>query len=329
MIRAFLYDAEGRDREIALEAGVADGLAEHHMLWLDVTAPTARELETLKGLFSLSTDAVAALAAPATRHSLDNYGDYFLLDVPAIVRQQAGPTALNSRDFVPLLFVVSAQWLITLHAKDVGFLQRFRDQDKGETLIGALSGPAVAASLLDWHLAAYLDALEDLEHFADGLDERMLRVGAVRDTLLGELVAGRRFIANLRRALGPQRAVFYGLSRPDFALVAGSDAASSYAGLERRYERVLDAIDHGRELMRSSFDLFSTRTAEITNTLLRRLTFLSVALGAAGAVTGVFAMNFEAPPYAKWGALGFWGVVAAMTIAVVIAALVGRARKWF
>jgi Mg2+ and Co2+ transporter CorA len=327
MIQAFLYDAEGRDREIALEAGVVGELAEHHTLWLDVTAPTAAELETLQGLFALRADC-AVLAAPATRHTLDNYGDYFLLDVPAIVRETGGTIPLTSRNFVPLVFVVSKQWLITLHHQPVGFLGRFRDQDKGETLIGALTGPAVAASLLDWHLAAYLDALEDLEHFADHLDERMLRVGAVRDTLLGDLVAGRRFISNLRRALGPQRAVFYGLSRPDFAQVATSEAAPSFAGLERRYERVIDAIDHGRELMRSSFDLFSTRTAEITNTLLRRLTFVSVALGAAGAVTGVFAMNFEAPPYAKWGALGFWGVVAAMTVAVVIAAVVGRARKW-
>ncbi|HEX4096833.1 MAG TPA: CorA family divalent cation transporter, partial [Caulobacteraceae bacterium] len=162
MIQAFLYDAEGRDREIALEAGVVGELAEHHTLWLDVTAPTAAELETLQGLFALRADC-AVLAAPATRHTLDNYGDYFLLDVPAIVRETGGTIPLTSRNFVPLVFVVSKQWLITLHHQPVGFLGRFRDQDKGETLIGALTGPAVAASLLDWHLAAYLDALEDLE----------------------------------------------------------------------------------------------------------------------------------------------------------------------
>jgi hypothetical protein len=31
--------------------------------------------------------------------------------------------------------------------------------------------------------------------------------------------------------------------------------------LERRYDNVIEAVEHGRELVRDSFDLFSTRIA--------------------------------------------------------------------
>ena len=64
--------------------------------------------------------------------------------------------------------------------------------------------------------------------------------------------------------------------------------------------------EHGRDLMQSSFDLFTTRTAETTNMLLRRLTFLSLLLVGLGALVSVFGMDYQ-PPYAK-SAVAFWVV---------------------
>jgi Mg2+ and Co2+ transporter CorA len=137
---------------------------------------------------------------------------------------------------------------------------------------------------------------------------------------------GRRYVASLRRLLGPQRSVFYGVSRPDFSQVAGTESAVHYKALERRFERTLDAVDHGRDVMQSSFDLFTTRTAETTNVLIRRLTFLSVLLGAVGASAALLGMNFP-PPYAKTGE-AFWAVVAILAVLVGAGVGVGRIRKW-
>src|SRR5665213_293233 len=327
MIRTFLCDSEGRDREIALTAEAVSSLAEHHMLWIDATAPDEAELDRLKTLFSLNGQCMTGLRRPTTTFSLDNYGSYFHFDVPAVLRQAKGAAGLpRTAARARVDFIVSPQWLITVHAQDLAFLEQFRDQDKAETLIGALTGPQVAASLLDWHLEAYLGALEDVEAFVDGLDARILARPRVREALLGEVMIGRRYVSSLRRLLGPQRSVFYGVSRPDFTQIAGTDAAVHYAALERRFERTLDAIEHGRELMQSSFDLFTTRTAETTNMLIRRLTFLSVLLGGMAALASLFGMDFQ-PPFAK-SAASFWIVVAALTTATASGLLVGRLRKW-
>lgn len=91
---------------------------------------------------------------------------------------------------------------------------------------------------------------------------------------------------------------------------------------------MLDAIEHGRDLIQTSFDLFTTRTAETTNTLIRRLTFISIMLGALGGVAGVFGMNFDTP-YQKTGLLGFWAVVVTFAVISAGAAVLGRIRKWF
>jgi hypothetical protein len=44
MISTFLYDAEGKDREIELSADAPRELAEHHILWVDACDPDAAEL---------------------------------------------------------------------------------------------------------------------------------------------------------------------------------------------------------------------------------------------------------------------------------------------
>ncbi len=68
------------------------------------------------------------------------------------------------------------------------------------------------------------------------------------------------------------------------------------------------AVNHARDLVNGSFELFSTRTAESTNELVRRLSFMTKLLGAIRAIAGIFGMNFETP-YLQSGVLGFWSVI--------------------
>ena len=185
----------------------------------------------------------------------------------------------------------------------------------------------MAAALLDWHLTAYLTALHDIESFVDRVELRVLSAAVVRDELLEDLVGARRSISSLRRSLAPQSAIFYGLGRPDIALIAESNVDGAFEQLERRFERVLDSLEHGRDLVQSSFDLFAARTAETTNTLIRRLTFIGILLGGLAGVAGVFGMNFETP-YAKTGLFGFWAVVGGFALLGIVLALVARRRKW-
>ncbi|THD63907.1 CorA family divalent cation transporter [Phenylobacterium sp.] len=326
MIRTFLYDAQGHDQEMDLGAELPK-LEEHHLLWIDVTGREPADFERLASLLDLKPRSVSDLVESGRRFSLANYGAYIQFDVATLESREAtagAPSVIRSQR---LDVALGQGWVLTAHENPLRFLEEFRDQDRGETLIGGLTSAALAASLLDWHLATYLAALEVVEAFADRVDLRMLSSSRVREDLLKDLVGARRHISSLRRSLASQSSIFYGLSRPDLALTADASAVEGYKDLERRFERVLDSLEHGRELVQSSFDLFTTRTAETTNALIRRLTFISILLGALGGVAGVFGMNFETP-YAKTGLMGFWAVVGAFLVLGGGAALIGRARKW-
>lgn len=327
MIRAYLYDATGHDREIDLAGDALPEIAPHQLLWLDVTGREAEELEHLGRLLNLKPESRRDLAHAARTFTLANYGDYVHFDVAALHHERGNSASLRPLRSMRLDIAIGPSWLLTVHEHPLQFLDDFRRQDRGETQIGALSPAALGASLLDWHLGVYLTALEDVEVFADRVDVRMLSAKTVRDDLLKELVSARRHVSTLRRSLAPQNAIFYGLSRPDIVKITEGDPRA-FDHLERRFERVLDTIEHGRDLVQSSFDLFTTRTAETTNILIRRLTFLSIMLGVLAGISGVFGMNFETP-YLKTGLVGFWSVIGAFVLIAGASAMIGRARKWF
>ena len=97
--------------------------------------------------------------------------------------------------------------------------------------------------------------------------------------------------------------------------------------MEHRFERALDIVEHGRELVKGTFDLYSARLGEKTNVLIRRLTFISILLGAVGAVAGVFGMNFETP-YTQSGVLGFWLVMGTLFSFMVTFGAISLWKKW-
>ena len=328
MIQAFLYNADGHDQEVEVDEQCLAGLDERSLLWVDVNGRDRDEVDHLTRLFDLTRGSGRELLTPQEAPYLDNYGEYFQFDVIGLTPSDEGngERALTKWLPVHLDFLIGARWIITVHDGELPFLQAFRDQDKGETVTGALTPAALAASLLDWHLSAYFDAVSQLEEFLDRIDEAMLARSARRSLLAG-VVGMRRKVSELRRFLHQQRPVFYGLSRPDFAQIFEADAAAHYQGLERRFERAVDAVDHARELVNGSFELFATRTAEATNDLVRRLTFVTVMLGMVGAVAGVFGMNFETP-YTQTGIVGFWIVLGALSAFIVAATILAQRRGW-
>ena len=192
--------------------------------------------------------------------------------------------------------------------------------------MGLLTAQALAASLLDWHLGDYFIEVSRIEEAVDHLDERILREKS-NSGLLGRMVALRRRVSKLRALLVAQRDIFYGLSRPDFALITDAGAAPFYEALASRFERAVDEVEHTRDVVVGSFDLFTSRTGQETNDLVKALTFLTAVIGFCAAVAGLMGMNFKAP-FFESGLFGFLIVTGGLFAAGLVAIVVARKRGW-
>lgn len=338
-LNVYLYDADGRDRKITLAIDTIASLPENALVWIDVDERDPKALAKLAAILKINSDAFEAKAKEEERPTLVKCDGYFSFSVdtaPAHVASDEVDTEIQPeaeqgrRRGVPgsvrLDFVVGSNWLVTVHHGPVPSLRRFREQDQAETTMGLLTAQALAASLLDWHLGDYFIEVSRIEEAVDHLDERILREKS-NAGLLGRMVALRRRVSKLRALLVAQRDIFYGLSRPDFALITDAGAAPFYEALANRFERAVDEVEHTRDVVVGSFDLFTSRTGQETNDLVKALTFLTAVIGFCAAVAGLMGMNFKAP-FFESGLAGFMIVTGGLFAAGLVAIVVARKRGW-
>jgi len=263
---------------------------------------------------------------------LENFENYIQLGVetaPAVVdaEQHASDAPRGaSRPDTRLDFIISKEWLLTVHDGSIEFIKDFHAQNPAETTIGALTAHDFATSLLDLHLEAFFQEIARIEGLVDKLDEQALTRPS-STTLLGRMVSLRRRVSRLRGLLSVQRPVFYGLSRPDLQIVAQAGVSTHFQILTGRFERAIDEVEHTRDLVVGSFELFASRTAQQTNELVKVLTFLTAVVGFCAAIAGIFGMNFETGFFAT-GDLGFYVTIAMLSVIIILSALLARWRGW-
>jgi Mg2+ and Co2+ transporter CorA len=316
---ALLFDADGSDREVALETLDLTALSERQLLWIDHEGHGLRPLLQRLGL----RDAVPALDENGQGPPrLQNFGDWFLVRVVAVAPGEHLECAAQ-----PLLILAGRNFVITLHRQPLEYLAQLRDRERADTRIGVLSAESFTASLLDWQLVTYFDAVAELEADVDELEVQLLSRPLPR-SYVADLAVLRRAASRLRRMLAPHRQVYGAMARPDFRPDAGKEADTQFRALNERFERTLDAVEGARELVLGSFELFATHTAQRTNDIMRILTFVTVLLGTLAVLAGVLGMNFEAPIF-KTGTRGFVTTIVLMAGLVLGALAMAKRRRWW
>ena len=315
---AVLFDADGSDREVDVDTIDLASLSERQLLWIDQQGSPSEALLRKLGLAA----ALPALSEGNGRPSLQNFGDWFLLRVVAIAR--TGPLQFGGQT---LTVLVGRNFVVSLHREPLDYMKQLLQRERADTRIGVLSAESFTASLLDWQMTTYFDAVTELEEEVDRLEVQLLTQPVLRERV-PELAVLRRAASRLRRLLTPHRTVFGAMARPDFRPDDSEEEQAQLRMLNERFERALDAIEAARELVIGSFELFATRTAQRTNETMRVLTFVTVLLGSLSVLAGALGMNFEAPIF-RTGTRGFVITVSVMASVAIVALLVAKRRNWW
>jgi Mg2+ and Co2+ transporter CorA len=216
---------------------------------------------------------------------------------------------------------------LTVHDQEVEYFKNFAELARRETHIGELDAESFVAALLDLHIVSYFNVLEEIEEKVDLVDAKVLETDIETNEFLVEMVRLRKMASQLRRWFLPHRDVFYALSRPDFQRIAQSDSADNFRMLNEHFENAFDAIEALRDTLLGLFELYSTKAAQTTNDLVKRLTSITLLVGGMGAIAGIWGMNFEVV-YFKSAETGFWLTVGAMFLLTIVFAVIARIKRW-
>lgn len=315
--RAVLFDADGDDQEVEPDAVDLATLSERQLLWIDQQGEPSPELLRALGL----TSALRVLEDGGDRPRVQNFGDWFLLRVIAV--GCARPLQFSGE---ALTLLVGRNFVVSLHRQPLEYVAQLGERERADTRIGVLSAESFTASLLDWQMTTYFDAVAQLEEEVDRLEVQLLTQPILRERV-PELAVLRRSASRLRRLLAPHRIVYAAMARPDFRPDDDEQEQAQLRALSDRFERALDAVEAARELVIGSFELFATRTAQRTNETMRVLTFVTVLLGSLSVLAGVLGMNFQAPIFDS-GARGFFATIGLMSLVVITAVVLAKRRRW-
>jgi Mg2+ and Co2+ transporter CorA len=317
-LRVFLYDAKDDDGQIGLDDIDVDSLGQHQLLWVDVSDLDSLEQATKR--LGVGRSTVARIAAETRRPEVVFHPSYFHV---VVILAEVTPLGYEP---LALDCIVGQNWILTVHDTPTDVLERFGERIRGDSALGRLDAPALLATFLHEHVASYLRESEPFEAELDQLDLQVMTGGADDEHVFKRLVALRRRLARLRRLLAPHRELYALLARPDFEMLSGSDSMEAFALLSERTEQALQQLETTREMIVSSFEIYTTWTAHGTNRVMKLLTVSSVALLPPTLLASVMGMNSIPNLFTQSGA--FVVTTIAMACLVLIVLVLARRSDW-
>lgn len=316
-IRATLYQARGEDLTVDLADGGPVEIKDHQLLWIDMDDRDLADLGRAAHAVGLEDAALRRLQRTDRRARILRLPERVVLTIGAV---EPDDDEARRRE---LDIVVGENHVITVHDGPLSAVTGYGKDLAEEREIGRLDAASFTAGVLDAVFAAYFRQIELIERDIDALDEIAVRTGG-DDSFLDTVLAIRRRIARLRRALAPNREALLPLARPDFELRA--DLGPVWPGIVERLERAIDSVENARELLIGSFDLYLGRSSQRTNDVMKALTLISAIFLPGIILAGVMGMNFKLDFFDN--PENFYIVVAVMLLASVAILGVARWRRW-
>jgi magnesium transporter len=289
------------------------------LLWVDLDRRTEDGVSEVTEAFGLDEQTRACLAESGDRAVFRDHGRYLHISTCA-------PTDDEECRLIALECVVGENWVVTAHDEPIAVLEDFAARVSGSGDTGSLDGPRFLAALLEWVLGSYSAAFDRIEQRLEEFDIQAMRGDAKPERDIEKLIAMRRQVGELRRALAAHRSALVALTHPELEALGDDRAGERFESLLSRYESTMQEARDAREAIVGSFDVLIARGGQRTNEIMKVLTLASVILLPGALIAGVMGMNFKVGLFDNPSL--FWVVVAAIAAIAPVAIVLAKRWDW-
>ena len=322
MQTSYLFDRE-RGRKIEGWTDSFHDLRSDQLLWVDLAAPSSQEESQARDVLHLGAE--PRFASTDRRPNLDQQAEYLVVTAIAVSDDELD----IDRERVVIHCFVGQNWLLTVHHTDIAVIDKFQELASGEGEVGTMDAPSFLAALLEWVVASYMRALDEIEENLESFDVETLTTPSRNpDAHIKILIEARQRIGRLRRSLAPHREIFAALSQSEFDPLSSKRSSERFAELTARLEFALTSTRDVKDAITNSFDVLVVRTEHRTNEIVKVLTLVSILLLPGALIAGILGMNINFSLHAFASSSVFWlGITTFILIALVALGLVRR-RHW-
>jgi magnesium transporter len=294
-------DLEEIDRETAIDL-LRRGDSN---LWFHFDTPSEDELQFLQNNLKIHDLTMEDVVHQNQRPKLDSFDDYVYLAIHPLQRTQ------NSQiDRSELDLLLGRNWIVSVHYGPLPGL--IEDSHLQERIVLALGrGPDfMLYIMLDLIVDSYFPLLDEIEEEIDTLEDRLLIRGSAID--VKRLLALKRNLVRIRRAILPQREIFNQLTRHDFAFIRPQHLVY-FRDVYDHLIRIVEELDTLRETLSSVLEIYLASTSNQLNATMKRFTAWGTIFIVITAIAGIYGMNFKFMPELEWH-YGYFVVLGLMTV---------------
>lgn len=269
------------------DALIAELRAQSEFFWLDLTAPSAAQVEHLGQLLGLHPLAVEDSVKFGQRPKLDTYGDTALLVLQGGIESQ--PEDENLHPLEEIHCHLSGDFIATLHRNPYAELQNLTTTFSHSP--ASKTERYYVYKIIDVVADSYFPILADLDDEINALEDAIVSGAGRRE--LEETFRLKRLLLKLRKAVVPMRDVF-AREIEVIADLAGlePDSHDYFRDVYDHLIRITDELDSYHEMVAGCTDLYLSTVANKQGETSKQLAIIASIFLPLSFLTGFFGMNF-------------------------------------
>jgi magnesium transporter len=300
-------------------------LAAGGLTWVNAVGPDLDTAQALAERFGWHPLDVEDVVSKRQRPKVDDYEDEGYLF--AVLHFPVYDKTVQRLNAAELDFFLGSDYLVTLPTVELLpvtrlFQRCLDDEELRDQLFGKGSG-YLLYHVLDDLFDYCFPILDKIGHKLDRFEDEMFEGRS--EEIVRDISNVKQEIISYRKIIKPERSTLRVLERHTERFLP-ENLELYYDDIVDAAERIWDLLDNYKEVVEALEDTNESVISHRQNDVLRILTIFSVVLLPLTVITGLFGMNVRFPGFES--AAAFWGIVAAMVIAVV--GLIGffRYKRW-
>jgi magnesium transporter len=273
-------------------------------LWLHFDAPNEEELRFLQKHLKIHDLTLEDIVQQNQRPKLDSFDDYVYLAVHPCLRKEGWQIEPSELDLL-----LGKGWIVSVDYGPLpGLIENSHLHDRIPLALSR--GPDfLLYTLLDLVVDAYFPLLDEIEDEIDSLEDRLLARANAMD--INRLLALKRGLVRIRRAVSPQREVFNQVTRHDFPFIR-PEYLVYFRDVYDHLIRIVEELDSLRDILSNVLEIYLASNSNQLNVTMKRLTAWGTIFIVITAIAGIYGMNFKYMPELEWH-YGYFAVLALMT----------------
>lgn len=294
--------------EVSLDAANDLLASSDSNLWFHFDAPTENELRFLREKLKIHPLTIEDIVNQNQRPKIEPFEHYVYLAIHPLLREKKWLIEPSELDLL-----LGRGWIVSVHYGPLPTLiENGRLHERLPLALGK-GADFFLYTLVDLVVDSYFPILDDIEDEVDALEERLLMRTSRVD--MNALLALKRSLVHIRRAVMPQREVLNQLTRHDFPFVRPENLVY-FRDVYDHLIRITEELDSLRDILSSVLEIHLAATSNQLNLTMKRLAAWGTIFIVITAIAGIYGMNFKFMPELEWryGYFAALGIMASISL---------------